>query len=564
MQDGYANMLSTPIKKIRELSIHSPDDDSGAPSFGFFSSVNRSKPISQIPVHNSSQTSSQNSSQNSAQNSAVELMVFSRQESMSPIRYPSMSDISVKPVPLEEISQNMIERGYSRTLSTKVLRELDTRASEISRQISTNDASVIRPSGAKLKRYSQFHKPIFQKMESISSHYAASRNGSQTSQSKELLSSATKKRRTLNGPEEIFALENDNESPTRRKETAPPQRNTPFMGAVPTLAADLSKPTPLLSSPYRDLEASPFIPVVSQVSPTRTLDPASQSSSPTKFTRISPSKGSMNLNKLLLDDFEFAKPAGPVKLRQSSLQMAGVAPTTGLKGIPQLLKKTSIPSLQKKPSLSSFQSNTSHSLSKKPSAGNLLRDTTTNSTTHRTLYQTRSESTSTFKERSEHSRIHVDLELSLKKKQSFSLLNHKDVAGFLAKAGIPLLNKKPLLTTLNRGSRQVAPSQNSSQTSTTRHVYNHVPNSSSQRSSISQYGKLLDPTLTSSLSSLTILSIRSNITVPKPFSLYNKPTISSSQKSFGAMQSSASLRSLALTINARPTNKHLSIKSSFS
>lgn len=521
MQDGFSNMLSTPIKKIRELTIHSPGDGSEDPAYGFLSSVNRNKSLQ----HQSSQ----------------DTMSFSRQDSISPIRYPSMSEFSVKPVPLEQISQSMLDRGYSRTLGNKVLRELDNRANEISRQISTGHNAKTRPSNAKLKRYSQFHKPIFQKMESISSHYAATRGGSTHSQSNDLLSSASKKRRTLNGPEEIFAMEKENESPVRRKD--PAQRtisglevsSTPFMGAVPSLKKETPQATPLLSSPYRDLDASPYVSASPQVSPVRTLDPASQSSSPTKFTRISPSKGSMNLNKLLLDDFEFAKPEGPVKIRQSSLQMAGVVPTTGLSGIPQLQKKPSSSSLQKKPSLTNFQGSSLAGLNKKPSIGSLQRASapSTHSTQRAELPNSNS------------SRIASTREQTLNKKPLVSLLLSRTGTVTAQKETISLLKKKLLLSTLNRSSS----AQPSPKVSNTRHIYN-LPNSSSQRSSISHYGKLLDPTLSSSQSSHSILS-RSNITIPKPFSLYDKPTISSSQKSFGAMQSSASLRSLALNLTSR-------------
>lgn len=531
MQDGYSSMLTTPIKKIRELSIHSPDDDAGAGSSSYFSSVNRNN--------------------NKEYNLKPEALAFSRQESMSPIRYPSMSDFTVKPVPLEQISQSMLDRGYSRTLSNKVLRELDNRANEISRQVSTGQSATTRPSSAKLKRYSQFHKPVFKKMESISSHYAATRSSS-INQSNELLSSASKKRRTLNGPEEIFAVEKENESPTRRKESktnGTANLSTPFMGAVPTLTADLtSEATPLMSSPYRDMDASPYISSAAQISPTRTLDPGSQSSSPTKFTRISPSKGSMNLKGLLLDDFEFAKPAGPVKIRQSSLQMAGVVPSTGLNGIPSLQKKASTSSLQKKSSMSSLQSSSSSKLQNKPSIGNLQRGSLTSLQSKNSINSTFGSALST-KSKIETSRVHTDHAPSLQKKPLTSLLQNRN--NVVPKVASPMLNKKTLQTGLGRFSQTLSVCQASPKSSSARHVYNNIPSSTSQRTLASQNSRLLDPSMNQLPSSQSILSIRSNVTTPKPFSLYYKPTVSSSQKSFGAMQSSASLRSLALSLNLR-------------
>lgn len=529
-------MLATPIKKIRELSIHSPEDGNSAPSFGFFSSANRNNSKEFINRQDS--------------------LSLSRQESMSPVRYPSMSDFTVKPVPLEQISQSMLDRGYSRTLSNKVLRELDNRANEISRQVSTDQSTATRPSSANLKRYSHFHKPLYKKMEGVSSQYATARTGSHN-KSNDLLSSASKKRRTLNGPEEIFAAEKENESPTRRKESknnGTPTLSTPFMGAVPTLSADTSsKPTPLMSSPYRDLDASPYISSASQISPTRTLDPGSQSSSPTKFTRISPSKGSLNLNKLIQDDFEFAKPAGPVKVRQSSLQMAGVVPSTGLNGIPSLQKKPSTSSLQKKSSMSSLRSSSSSKLEKKPSIGNLQRGSLT-------CLQSKSSISTSFgcadsKSRTDINKAHTDHTPSLQKKTLSSLLHSRSNA--VPKVASPMLNKKTLQNGLNRVGQNLPAGQDSLNSSSSRHIYNNMPSSSSQRTSMSQYTRLLDPSMSQSSSSQSILSIRSNVTPSKPFSLYYKPTVSSSQKSFGAMHSSASLRSLALSLNLRNnTNKY--------
>lgn len=521
-------MLTTPIKKIRELSLHSPDDDNSAPSFGYFSSASRNN--------------------TKEYNLKPDSLSFGRQESISPVRYPSMSDFTVKPVPLEQISQSMLDRGYSRTLSNKVLRELDIRANEITRQHSTGQGATTRPSSAKLKRFSQFQKPAFKKMDGISSEYAATRTGS-NSQSNELLSSASKKRRTLNGPEEIFAVEKENESPTRRKESknGTSTLSTPFLGAVPTLSADSSsKVTPLMSSPYRDIDASPYVFSASQVSPTRTLDPGSQSSSPTKFTRISPSKGSMNLNKLLLDDFEFAKPAGPVKIRQSSLQMAGVVPSTGLNGIPSLQKKPSTSSLKTKSSMSSLQSSTSFKLQNKSSIGNLQLGSHVN-------LQSRSSnsfgSASNTKSKTESFRTHIEHTPSLQKKPLTSLLLNRSNVG--PKVASPMLNKKTLQTGLSRFGQNLPLAQTSSSSSSTRHIYNNLPSSNSQRTFASHNSRLLDPSMVQSPSSQSVLSIRSNVTAPKPFSLYYKPTVSSSQKSFGAMQSSASLRSLALSLNLR-------------
>lgn len=542
MQDAYANMLTTPIKKIRELSIKSPDDDTNAPSIGFFSSVNR-----QVNVE---------------QRSSQELMTFQRQDLISPIRYPSMSEFHVKPVPLEQISQRMLDRGYSKTLSNKVLKELDIRANEITRAIANGRSTTTRPSSAKFKRYSHLHKPSFGKMESISSHYAATRVASSNHRSNELLSSASKKRRTLNGPEEIFAAEKENESPVRRKEPSEkakrdtaPSSSKPFLGAIPLLTAGSSKPITLTSSPYRDLDRRPY--VLSQISPTRTLDPASQSSSPTRCTRISPSKGSMNLNQILLGDRAYEESEGFVKIRQTSLQMAGVLAETGLRGIPLLLR-ASTSSLQKKTSLSNKQRLCG---SEKKSPSLALHRSSAFSLLLKVSSYPLSESSS-VKSRTELVRMQGDTNPSLTNKTLTQLMQNRGFARQTASSA--QLNKKSPLTPLSRSSQLLQPNRSSSKSTNTRPIYNNLPNLSSQRSMNLKYGKLLDPSLKESPSTLSVLSVHTNGSIPTTFSLYNKPTISSSQKSFGAVRPSANLRSLALNLSSRSVlSKNLAYKNSF-
>ncbi|KAF8002729.1 hypothetical protein HF325_003694 [Metschnikowia pulcherrima] len=329
MDESYVSVLNTPIKKIRNLTLHSPG-------------------------------------------------------LVSPVRYPSMSDF---PMGHDSINESMLEKGFSQTLSSAVLDELDNRAKEISSNVSITN-SAAKSLLTNTKRYSGIHRPLFSKMESISSHYAASRQTEQTDQ--DISSSATKKRRTLNGPEEIFFATQDDPSPTRRKIHISPGKNGERL-AIPLRQTAKHLSNDLFAGRLQPLQLNVPLKAVSPVKEAPASPEMSNAllcSSPLKTPGISPSKGSMNLHGLLLDDSKFAKPEGPVRIRQSSLQMAGVKPSMG--GIPSLLRKTSNndlnnnrahPHLQKKPSFESvngkqasniLRSKTSTpSLNKQPSMNNL-------------------------------------------------------------------------------------------------------------------------------------------------------------------------------------------------
>lgn len=466
--DSPLSVLNTPIKKIRDLTLNSPNPP-------------------------------------------------------SPVRYPSMGDFPVKSDP---IFQNMVEKGYSQTISNKVLRELDSRASEISTRLGATLVNI-STIDQKKKRYSGIHRPLFSKMESISSHYAASRStdSESTSPVRDFPSSATKKRRTLNGPEEIFDTDKEKKSPPRKKEpgvyleqfhTSP----VPFLGRAPslipvpaqgrTLSSGPSLAAPLLSSPFRP-----------QSSPSRnnsSNSSSSNASSPLKFSRISPSKGSMNLNLLLHGNDEFIKPAVP-SVRQSSLQMAGVVHGDRKFALPSsssilaMLKKPSIPSLQKKSSIPSLQKKNSFaSLQKKPSVP------------------------------------------TLQKKPSIASLQNHQIASPQRKSAIPSLQKKPSVSSL-----QKKPSMSSFQRAT--------PTLTKQSSS--QSLRATSTAFPGSLQNKLSTSTLNNVTVPKPFSLYDRPTISSSQKSLNcsgvtASSSNRSLNTLQSLASQRSLNRFQKFKSRFS
>ncbi|QRG39665.1 hypothetical protein FDK38_004115 [Candidozyma auris] len=416
-----------------------------------------------------------------------------------------MSDFSLPNTdfspPQASISKNMQNKGYSQTFSSTVLRELDMRAQQISGHL---DPSPVHKHRSRAKRYSNVHKPMFQKMESISCHYAASRQIQRTSPAKEgaAASSATKKRRTLNGPEEVFGdLEKENESPLRRKgeridETGPESvvlgHNMPSLAPPSDFPSGESSRGPFSGSPeLRPTELS---------SPERTA----QKESPSRFSRISPSKGHMNLNSLLheqpkdtrmdvedVDNSEvFAKPLP--KQRQTSLQMAGVT------GSRPLHKKPSVPSLQKRPSSSNLQSRpSSSSLHKKPSASNL-------------------------------------------KQSSAPSTLHK-------KPSVPRLQSKSSIPNLRQSDSSIPP--------TLQHKSSH-----------SSFQKPIAPPSKppASSSSHPQKPQGRNFTIPQPFSLYDRPTISSSQKSLSRSPSRTSLNSMNSDVSQRSLSKFQRFKSRFS
>lgn len=423
-----------------------------------------------------------------------------------PVRYPSMSDL---PGPQNGMFENMVDKGYSQTFSSSVLQELDLRAQEISGQI-----EPLPERRERRKRYLGAHKPMFQKMESISSHYAASRNRPAGQ------GSATKKRRTLNGPEEVFGKEN--ELPLRRKNekehSEKPEKLLLSQG--PTLAPpapyQLRIWSPRLNrthgsaSPERsgaqnesNLKTGTF-PPRSFESPTRSANSPereSRENSPSRATRISPSKGHMNLNSLLGDNMDTEEPQEVVftkplpKQRQSSLQLAGVAP--GFQKKPSLTnlhpptpqnahsfktsslqKKTSIPTLQKRPSIPNLQ--------KKPSIPNLQK-----------------------------------------------------------KPSVPSLQKKPLSSLLRQP------------------LSNQTLNKKESMSNLQKPTSLLKKPSNASLKP----SGSRNFTIPQPFSLYDRPTVLSSQKALskenGRSPSERSLNSMKSDVSQRSLSKFQKFKSRF-
>ncbi|PVH16198.1 uncharacterized protein CXQ87_004066 [Candidozyma duobushaemuli] len=436
------------------------------------------------------------------------LRLSSPRSPSSPVRYPSMSDL---PAPQDRMFENMVDKGYSQTFSNSVLQELDLRAQEISGQIEPSPERRERR-----KRYSGAHKPLFQKMESISSHYAASRNRSSPRHD----GSATKKRRTLNGPEEVFGKEN--ESPLRRKNETEQKIEKVSLGQGPTLAPpaaaqwsnDKIRGNAFNGGKDSRTEMGAFSGHFKSPTHSPTHSPMHSPEtehSPSRFTRISPSKGHMNLNSLLGDDMDteepkeervFAKPMP--KQRQSSLQLAGVAP-----------------GLQKKPSSASLRSQTP-------------------------------QNTPSFKTPTLQNKPSIP---SLQKKPSIPSLQKKSsIPTLQKKSSIPTLQQKPSTSSL-----QKSPTCRSLRQPEKYQALQKKPSASNLQKPTNLQKKPSSASLKPSGSR--------NFTIPQPFSLYDRPTVSSSQKTLskenGRSPSGMSLSSMNSDVSQRSLSKFQKFKSRF-
>ena len=443
--------LSTPIKKIKQLSLNSP--------------------VSKLPL------------------------------------YPSINDIfhdNKSDVYQDNVVNSMLQKGYSQKLTNNVLQELNLRAQNISNSKYHQSSSPTKPyspnpTERRNKRYSQIHNKGFQNMQSIQNHYSVDHgvHRSQVEVNHQLSPDTyTKRRKTLNADDMIT-----------------------FQKIVPT------------TSPEKSLDSSP----VRKISPTKLPD-----SSPIR--RISPSKKSMNLNQLLMEkpaNNEFKAPNPPSnKHRYSSLEMAGVKPSTSTSfrnvsssssssylntqkkpstptlqkktSIPQLQKKTSIPQLQKKPSIPQLQKKPSipqlqrkssiPQLQKKPSLSQLHHENHLSST-QKQSHNTHSAKYSHEREKSQHNMTHLTSSSSFHKQPDSRIPTKPSLSP--SKSCYTISNK---------------PSLSPSKSTQSLHSHSKISPSNSSKSLHSS------------------ISTKQNYTIPAPFSLYDKPTISSSQKSLNKFQ----------------------------
>ncbi|EEQ46165.1 hypothetical protein MG5_04082 [Candida albicans P57072] len=415
--------MNTPIKKIRDLTLNSPSSGH------------------QLDLH-----------------------LHDTSTFYSNSIYPSLDDIQTSPT-----AATMLQKGYSQKITNNVLSELNSRAQQLlgspppisrSNNYSNGDSSSNKVMNRRNKRYSTIHMNKFTQMDSINQHYSVhmktpSPQKSESPSSGEMEESATKRRRTLNGSDQIVAV------PVIQKET--------------TVEND--------SSPNR---------------------------------KISPSKGSRDLNSILRrkttetgspNKENFVKPYPPTnKLRQSSLEMAGVVHTSSpsqhqqqqqqkLADPPCLYKKRSIPQLQKKSSHPTLNRKSSiPTLNKKSSIPSLQRKSSipsfsgTPSPNMPSMYFAHSPVNSMPPPPPPHG------------------------------SHLPALNKKPSFTQTNKNTprlTRVSPSKS-------------IPSSVSSRS--------VDSRALQNSTNLPTMTKSKSVTIPQPFSLYDKPTVSSSLKSLNKFQ----------------------------
>lgn len=382
--------------------------------------------------------------------------------------YPSLNDFQ-----LDNMANQMVNRGYSQTLTSNVLEELNARANELSPNVCLSPSNNVSTTSAsrRNKRYSGIHRAKFNKMESISNHYSvknrdADSNINRNDVGKRNLANMdiiNKKRRTLTGMEQTLKL-------------------SPVKYTIP------QNSSPIKESPQ---------------------------SSPIK--KISPSKKSMNLNKLLNE--------GEGK-RSTSLGMAGVSPTRTLSvlSIPKLAKPTLIP----KDSHNSASPRIKHSIPKlhatkftnQENKENAPIPRSPSSKSQKMTFNTTLQNTPALSNKQQIPALSHKLSIpSLSQKLSIPKLSHKlSIPKLSHKLSIPSLSHKQSSSTFQKPPKPLSKSKSSYHDS-----IKLIPIQEKQAFPKSNSTNLSDQQ-------------PKRYTIPKPFSLYNKPTISSSQKSLNKFQ----------------------------
>lgn len=295
---------------------------------------------------------------------------------------------------LDKLDTQMTDKGYSRKLTTNVLEELNARATSVlANTTNTSHSSPAHPHRNQGKRFSAAHHRKFGKMELISSHYAATRCFDQqaatlpprpTTRSvqrlpnpthqadaldpkrvpDEVLSSVTKRRRTLLGAEEV-------PHPPPLSPLAPPLLLQPCIESRPQMNYVASPIDEIDSSPIRKISPSKgslnlnellhdYTTKTTDISPTRALLPAHQATTaPVRATA-----DALTIEHQFLKPRPILRAAGPaqaqVRQRMSLLELAGVKHSTKLSktsshsSLPTNHSKTNIPVLTKRPSVPRF------------------------------------------------------------------------------------------------------------------------------------------------------------------------------------------------------------------
>lgn len=266
--------------------------------------------------------------------------------------YPNLDEIEPR------IEPHMKLKGYSQRLTNNVLRELNVRANEISQLLKTSPKAQIHNESK--RKFNGIHRSRFNKMDSISSHYSIHRRPKEISPTRVVaitenetpstsndsgkrnpsinLSSASKRRRTLNGPEEVL----NNSSPL--KHTGYPLKSSPLKvnslkispsKASVNLHATVSSASNLNNRPQ---ETFNYVKQKTEMNPPQLhgLNGSKMNASRKSPSKISPSKGSMNLHEILQGNVQEKPKASTKSLskRASSLELAGVKQPVVRKHVP--------------------------------------------------------------------------------------------------------------------------------------------------------------------------------------------------------------------------------------
>lgn len=494
------NMLNTPIKKIQNLTIHSPA------SHQKYGSQYSQSPSGLYP--NLQEMFDLDSSYDKENSYPKKFMCES----------PKVSTVLVSES--NDIKSAMINKGYSQKITNAVLDELTMRSSEISNLIGTVTAQAtgLASTGIKAsqeekekrrKRFSLVHKSRFNKMESISNHYSLPRIMSNKSldikedsensafhrttqespeydsmrtdedmdpSSKRLsttaIGSISKRRRTLNGPEEVLP-QNANGS----------QNVSSSRGGQSERISPLKNMSNIPSSPFKNVSVvgSPFS-FSASLSPFKSNIPTLASSSPSKG--ISPSKKSYNLNLLLQGNETTQLPPQISSAQHSFVQPQKPHHISSTTESSHKFLKPYPPSLKNRPS-SLEMAGVKASATRKPSLNN-LNDGPSQQLSHRSSRSS----------------------LIPRKPSNSNLQKQPLIPNMSKSSSIPQLQKKPSST------------------------FNKYQSSDRDFHNLNQRPpELASPVRSSSSHSLSSLKSTTKL---QPFSLYNRPTISSSQKSMSS------------------------------
>lgn len=264
-----------------------------------------------------------------------------------------------------DIKQIMVDKGYSNSISDKVINELNVKLNDISNLPSYQEDKFKGINELHNDQFDKIHNTHFEQMESIMNHYSIKRNTLEVNNTK-------KKRRTLTGVEESPVLLNN----AFNRLTAPKLSSN-----IPIISPTRNNGNHLLSSPINTSNNCSFLSSPNRVESSESPN-GSNRTSPNRISpsRISPSRGSYNLNGILNRKIsvpkqktvsptrDFKLPKTFTKIDPSNINNKPQLPELSERTTPSLQKKSSIPTLQKKPSIPTLQKKPSiPTLQKKPS-----------------------------------------------------------------------------------------------------------------------------------------------------------------------------------------------------